>query len=42
MYKHWFVGSLHVPELDDDEEVEQHGWPGPPHCLHVESPVKLS
>ena len=36
LYRHCCAGSLHavvVPE--DDEEVEQQGWPVPPHCLHV-------
>jgi len=42
VYKHWLVGSLHVPELDDDEELEQQGWPVPPHCLQVYRPVELS
>ena len=36
------MGSLQVPELEEVEEVEQHGWPVPPHCLHVASPVELS
>ena len=36
LYRHCCAGSLHavvVPE--DDEEVEQQGWPEPPHCLQV-------
>jgi hypothetical protein len=32
LYKHWFVGSLHVVVL---VVVEQHGWPVPPQALHV-------